>query len=838
MNFYDYFDISETIEKPCLLAAQTLLAAGFEVIALKEGTREPLGDSRFKDLSRLRATPLKDTEIIKFFGSEYYDFKNNKQYGFPDIAIMLRRNMEVIDVDDKNKPGIAKVFISELELANPELFDKLIISKTPHAGLHLLYYSEMIGGDSVLARVDASPHPLAIIERLNETHKNYIKCSPSKGYEFIKGNPLEIKTLSADERQWLSAFCTSFNKLVIPEVSEVESQREDSPWKVFNATHDYKYTLNELLERGWTVQMELTESIRLMRPCGLQLSASLFKDTNSLYLYTTSSDLKPEKGYSPFGIYAHYYHDDNIVLACRQLEKEGCGKNIFDEGKFWKKAKSKISIKYTELSQWLYNLGYRIYENEIVKITENIITIIKDRDLKAAFIRELEPFIVDEFYEKVGKIFSPDGGIMAMLECLEDKFINDTPTETWLFFQNYAVKITGSEILPLQYKDVPGYIWHDKVVKRNFYNDTFKGCVAEKYVKILGGIEYERLCKIMGYSLNRYKDKTNARCPIITEDIDPKSEGESVGRSGKGLLFSFIAQYRKSCYFDGKNFSFDKTHLWQNVDLDTDIIYIDDPLPTFKFDRLFSVITESIQVDKKNKQQLIIPFNKSPKFYINSNFTLGKSDDSYAGRQLKFPIVKYFSAFYTPLDEFKHMFFDDWDKAEFCKFDNFMAFCAQSYLADINHKDLTFVSINSKERQLISETNKDFIDYMDSQMANCFFDFAPQCLKNYSGPMGDYFVTNGVNYNQWLANMSAKKPDKEFFILIDKDLIFAKAIEKTKLKNLKLYTVTSWLKVWCANRGVSVDTRFQTVEGRINKILDFPFKNSDAIPTTSPDMPF
>ena len=86
MNFYDYYDTSDTIDHPCLLAAQSLLDAGFEVIALKEGTKEPIEHITHRNLARLRQTPIRKEELPFFFAGQYNG----------EIAIMLRRNMEVL----------------------------------------------------------------------------------------------------------------------------------------------------------------------------------------------------------------------------------------------------------------------------------------------------------------------------------------------------------------------------------------------------------------------------------------------------------------------------------------------------------------------------------------------------------------------------------------------------------------------------------------------------------------------------------------------------------------------------------------------------------------------
>lgn len=798
MNFYEYLEDSngEVIERVSLMAAQSLIEHGLQVIPLKGGSKEPVDG--INNLARLRQHPINEHNAPFYFDRDSID-----------IGIMLRKNMEVIDIDEKNLKGITNEILTTLEQANPELYDKLCIERTPTGGAHILYYSEIIGGSTVLAQVNATPHPVAIVERINETNKSYIKCSPSLGYEFIQGNPMSMPTLTGEERNWLSAFVASYNKILIPEVKRQESDRLDSPWAVFNNQNDWQYILNELLSRGWTVHLNLDTRISIQRPGSKQHSGNIWKDTNTLYLFTASSEFKPEQCYSAFGVYAHYYHDGNTGMACRQLASEGIGVNLKDEGQFWKRDKKKIIVKYTQLMNWLHLIGYRIYENEIVKITDNIVSIIEERDLKAAFLKELEPEMVDTFYERVSGIFNDSGGVMSMLERLEDKFITDTQTETWIFFKNYAVKITGEEILPMQYKEVSGYIWSTNIIDRNFYNDDYSNCDAERFVQILGGAKHNDLCKLIGYSLSRYKDALNPRAVVLNEDIDSEDEGESQGGTGKGLLFAFIRQFRKVAEFDGQNFKFNDSFLYQNVDVDTSIIFIDDAEEHFKFTALFSILTGALLVNKKNKPQILIPFHRSPKVFITSNFSVGKMDISTQRRKYEFAVTKHFGTDLQPIDEFGRQFFDGWDVKEWSRFDNFIAYCAQIYLADTNHKAIGNVTLNSTERSLISNTNKDFIEYMDSQLQCNFFDFAPNVLKTFSGEINGVYVTNGVDYDKWYSNSLQKEPDRDLLITISKPDLFTRINDRLKIKYLTPTKLTRWLKRWAEIRGVEIDTRYQ-----------------------------
>lgn len=792
-NFYEYYSPDDTLDNPCYAAAVSLIEGGFEVIPIKSGKKEPC--DTIKSLPLLRQKPIHLKNVEFFFDREDVE-----------LAIMLRRDMEVLDIDSKNKEGLSEEFLQALKLGNPDLYDKLVISKTPTGGLHIPYYSEIIGGNAVLAKVPSkTENGLAIVERINESNKNYIKVCPSKGYEFIKGNPFEMPTLTADERNWLSALGASYNRVIIPEVKKKEAQREDSPWTVFNQANGWQWILDELRQRGFEEMADYGNRVVIKRSGSKQHSGNVWKDNNTLFMFSASTEFECEKAYTAFGVYTLFYHDGNVALSCKHLASEGIGKNIFDEGQFWKKSGKKINIKYTELGHWLYHIGYRRYQNEIVKVTDNIVCIVEERNLKSAFLNEVEPEMVDYFYDKVSTIFSDNGGLMAMLSSLEDRFIKDTKTETWLFFKNYAVKITDTEILPMQYKEVSGYIWDGSIIDRNFYNDNYHECDAERFVKILGGVQCDNLKKLIGYSISRFKDHINPRAVVLTEDIDAEDEGESQGGSGKGLLFSFVRQFRKVADFDGKNFKTADNFLFQNVDLDTNILFIDDVERHFKFNTLFSILTGSLLVNKKNKPQIIIPFERAPKIFITSNYSVGAMDISSSRRKYEFAIVKHFGQDCEPIDEFGRQFFNGWDKSEWSKFDNFITHCCQLYLAEKDKKHINNITENSSERSLIANTNKDFIDYMDGQLGCYFFDFATNNLKTFEGHINGSYTTNGVDIDKFAKNTN----DISLFLVISKEDFVNKIKGICNLKSLTSTRLTQWVKRWADARKVDMDCRFR-----------------------------
>lgn len=797
MNFYDYYSPGETLdESPIILAAKDLLKHGLQIIPLKKGEKEP--SVNIKSIYELISHPLNE----KNFG---YYFDNRDV----DLGIILTDDMEFIDVDEKNKHGITKEVLRAVEMGWPELYEKLVIDTTPSGGCHLLYRSEQVGGKSSLAKVPGRPNPLTIIERISRhSHKQYIKIAPSDGYRLIQRSPLDIQWLTAEERNWLSAVCISFNEVIIPEVTKPDAEREDSPWNEFNRRNDWKYIRNELIDRNWKIVSEDDKKINLKRPGQSMQRASgkIFKEKNVLYLFTVSTEFEDGKSYTPFGVYTLFYHDGNIGLACKQLASEGCGKNNLTEGRFWLKYKNKIKIKYTELLNWLHAIGYRNHNKTIVQVINNVVDVVDESAMKRAFLNEMEYDIVDEMYEKVSTVFSSEGGLAAMLNPLDDNFISDTKHSIWLFFRNLAIEI-NSTVIPHDYKELSGYIWKSSIIDRDFYQADFKECDGDLFLKILAKDKLINLQKIIGYSISKFKDPLNPKAVIIIEDVDPESEGEAQGGSGKGLLFQFIQQYRKATFFDGKNFRTTDPFVYQNVEPDTCILFIDDVEKNFKFNSLFSVLTGSLIINKKNRPQVIIPFEKSPKVFITSNYSVGEMDISSLRRKYEFAIQKYFGDEIEPIDIFKREFFSGWDAKEWLKFDNLIVDCCQRYLAEDNKKTIGNVTENSAERSLLSNTNRDFIEYMDGQLSKNFFDFAPVFLRSVSVTYPDGSSTsNAVNVRAYINHID--NPD--YYLTISKDIFYEKIFKLCHSpKWLTTTKLTKWLKKWAESRNVEIDTRYK-----------------------------
>ena len=140
-----------------------------------------------------------------------------------------------------------------------------------------------------------------------------------------------------------------------------------------------------------------------------------------------------------------------------------------------------------------------------------------------------------------------------------------------------------------------------------------------------------------------------------------------------------ISKIRKSLRLGGKNFWFER-FAFQSYEPGTSIIEFNDLSRSFRFENLFTAITDNITIEKKNKDELIIPFERSPKILLSTNYTIKGVDESTLRRQFVLEFSDYFSIRYSPEDEFGHRFFDDWCENEWCRFYLFMIGCLQYYL--------------------------------------------------------------------------------------------------------------------------------------------------------------
>ena len=383
---------------------------------------------------------------------------------------------------------------------------------------------------------------------------------------------------------------------------------------------------------------------------------------------------------------------------------------------FWtKNDKGTIKIVHILFKQFLEDNGFYKYCPEgsknyvFVKVTNNLIDHTSEKEIKdfiLNYLIELDDISIYNYFADQTRLFKEE--FLTLLSTIDIYFIEDTKDTAYLYYLNCAVRITKDEVVPIDYLDLGGYVWKDHVIDRNFTICKVKNCDFQTFINNICGKDESRTISMestLGFLLHGHKNMSY--CPAVILNDEVISDNPE-GGTGKGLFMNALSKMKKLVTIDGKSFTFERSFAYQLVSADTQILCFDDVKKYFDFERLFSVVTEGLTLEKKNKDAIKIPFSKSPKIAITTNYAIKGSGNSFARRKWELELHQHYNKAYTPLDEFGKLMFGDWNDNDWCQFDNYMISCLQSYLKS-GLKKSKFV--NLKIRQLSSDTSHEFIEW-------------------------------------------------------------------------------------------------------------------------------
>lgn len=394
---------------------------------------------------------------------------------------------------------------------------------------------------------------------------------------------------------------------------------------------------------------------------------------------------------------------------------------------FWERNdRGVIRIVHILFKQFLEDSGFYKYCPEgsknyvFVKVTNNLVDHTSEKEIKDFVLNhllELDDISVYNYFADNTRFFKEE--FLSMLSTIDIYFIEDSKEAAYLYYRNCAVMITDDEVKPIDYLDLGGYVWKDHVIDRNFNLCSVSGDFAfKRFIENINGSDPSRVKSMestIGFLMHGYKNLSY--CPAVILNDEVISDNPE-GGTGKGILMNALSQMKKVVTIDGKSFTFERSFAYQLVSADTQILCFDDVKKHFDFERLFSVVTEGLTLEKKNKDAIKIPFSKSPKIAITTNYAIKGAGNSFARRKWELELHQHYSKNFTPLDEFGKLMFGDWGDDEWCEFDNYMIGCVKDYLRTGLVKTKF---VNLKVRQLSAETCHEFIEWcglVDGQPEN------------------------------------------------------------------------------------------------------------------------
>jgi predicted transcriptional regulator len=437
-------------------------------------------------------------------------------------------------------------------------------------------------------------------------------------------------------------------------------------------------------------------------------------------------------------------------------------KEEIQQNTFWRFApKNRIILDHLMYKNWLESNGFYKYYPEgsdsyiFVKVTNNLIDNTSDVKIKDFVLTELLKIKELKVYEHMAgnpKYFKED--YLNILSETNIFFKDDTIDTAYIYFNNKAVKVTKDGFELIDYIDLDGFVWKKHIIDFDFKHIEDVECDFSKFIDLISGKEQEKVNAItstMGYLMHSFKTSANNKAIILNDETISENPN---GGSGKGIFWNALSKVKRVSDVNGKSFSFEKSFPYQTVSADTQILVFDDVQKNFKFENLFSVITEGITLEKKNKDAIKIPVSKSPKIIITTNYTLGGVGGSFERRKLELEFSSYFSSKHTPLNEFGRMLFDEWDYAEWLRFYNYMLKCLQMYLVN---GLIQYDYKNLETRKFIKESSFEFYEWATEETIKINERINKSSLF-------DLFINDFPDYK----NGQFKLTHKRFFMWVDK----------------------------------------------------------------------
>jgi DNA primase catalytic core len=397
------------------------------------------------------------------------------------------------------------------------------------------------------------------------------------------------------------------------------------------------------------------------------------------------------------------------------------------EGKFWTAGTDGIEICMKDYVDFIIEEGFSKYymdkEYTFVRTKDNIVKAYSHPQIKDHILSFVENIEEDEngtrkqlyetLYNNVGHYFNE--GLVECIPPVEIKFKRDGKHSAYVYYNNGYVSLgKNSDPCLSSYENLESPIWGHIINERSIdlIKVKYKKPEYEQFLlNVVGGNEdrFLSLCSVIGYMMHDYKAESNAKA-IVLCDQKIQVDGEPNGRTGKSLIGKALEKIKNVERVDGKNFGFKPTFTFQMVKLGTQIIDFNDVEANFNFERLFSVITDGMTIEYKNKSPFVIPFSESPKIMISTNYTIKGIGSSYKDRMFEIEFSDHYSPEHKPIDEFGHDFFSGWDADEWNRFDNFMLECLQLYL---DEGLVSCALVNLSQRKLIDQTSSQFVEFAE-----------------------------------------------------------------------------------------------------------------------------
>ena len=510
---------------------------------------------------------------------------------------------------------------------------------------------------------------------------------------------------------------------------------------------DISFAMHENILKGKYVQLyNITET------SPTKIKEQFYLTSPQVFCEHYKTELKPLREFVCMGWKYKFNEKDELVSASP----------VEPDEQFWEVDETRkgepLKFVYTNAMTFLERRGFHVYDRS----DDNYILV----RVENGIVRSVTPRKVSNYIHDFAKAYLPKnvrelllrGGTqyigpyqLEQLEPFGGSFFEPSRGLDYLFFKDKAWRITEKSISASDIKSIRFNIWADAV--HDFSDIEMMGPLLNVSEDELGDYHVEmtetgkrchflhflanasnftwrkknpteddiasnaqhlvsKLCAF-GYLCNSYKDMGQAKA-VIAMDGKIQDFDEANGRTGKSLMGLALKQvFPRNKSLDGKslgNSNNNRQFIWEGLDERSRIVIGDDLMKDFDFDALFSLITSDWPVNPKGQAAYTIPFEKAPKIYLSSNFSVSGDGSSYRARQWPLAFSDYYNEEHQPVHDFGALFFEEWDAEQWTLFWNLVAQCIQLYF---RFGYVPAPDNRLEDRRLAQQIGEDFMGWAD-----------------------------------------------------------------------------------------------------------------------------
>lgn len=688
---------------------------------------------------------------------------NSSSVLYPGIVTgQVSGNLEVIDIDVKNWPGIDAMFFAEIKEMYPSLFQTLRIHKTQSGGYHILYRCEEIGRNQKLATKNDSKE--AAIETRGEG--GYIVAPNAPGYTVFKDQPIPV--ISTYDRDALITIASNFNqkRAIVATAHKAGAKKDNiyttSPFDDFNQSEEGASLLDNA-KYNFVLCKETRQFKHYTRPGKDKgISVSYIKDRGLYNFFTTSTVFQP-KCYSPVGVLAGLDFGFDYSLTYKHLVVKGFGNikkeielrmvqkavetgyglptnltpesrthynnlvktqnSLYPFGVFWKEDdKGKLVIDDESIIRVSKGMGYREWMGMTVRIdgwrVRKLDGIKEWLDELKEYIRESDGVRDKEIRSAYERYMNKNGRyILSRMDKLDMSLVvQDKDGVGHMFFSNVWLRITEVGIEEVSYEGLDGLVFADKIIDVEWVrSDDYKETMYYKYlVNAVEADNPDSICrKVIGWFVHDYKDESMRNMVVLTEAVEDPMEG---GGSGKNLFMNLLRGVTSVLEIPGYGLRMDDNNSLLRGWNGERVLVISDVKSNFNYEALKNNISNRGLLRKLYRDETSVSASDMPKVCVITNYSANIKDGGVKSRFI--PVE--FSDFYTLVGGVKAhhgcLFPGGWSDTDWLGYYNIIADCVVEYLRGGLRAGMTKMTDVGWRKMFVSTFGEEFLMFIEENM--------------------------------------------------------------------------------------------------------------------------